>query len=61
MADVLVLVLIAAFFGACIALVRGCDRIIGDDEPEDLDELDVPEEPARELGEPARDTAGAAR
>jgi hypothetical protein len=31
MADVWVLLLILAFFALCVALVRGCDRIIGPD------------------------------
>jgi hypothetical protein len=35
MADVWVLLLIVAFFAVCIALVRGCDRIIGPDEAVD--------------------------
>jgi hypothetical protein len=39
-ADALVLLLIAAFFGVCFALVRGCDHVIGAD---DAYELDVPE------------------
>jgi hypothetical protein len=32
MADVWVLLLIVAFFGMCVAFVRGCDRIIGPDD-----------------------------
>jgi hypothetical protein len=36
MADVWVLLLIVAFFGLCVALVRGCDSIIGPDDPEEL-------------------------
>jgi hypothetical protein len=36
MADVWVLALVAVFFSACVALVRGCDRILGDDESLDL-------------------------
>jgi hypothetical protein len=35
MADVWVVVALAAFFGLCVALVWGCDRIIGPDELED--------------------------
>jgi hypothetical protein len=43
MRDVLVLLLIAAFFAVCIAYVWWCDRIIGPD-PVDLpDALDAPE------------------
>jgi hypothetical protein len=36
MADVWVLLLIFLFFAVCVALVRGCDRIIGGDETADL-------------------------
>jgi hypothetical protein len=39
MADVLVLLLIVAFFALCVGFVRGCDRIIG---PDDVDELAAP-------------------
>jgi len=39
MADVWVLLLIVAFFALCVGLVRGCDRIIG---PDDVDELASP-------------------
>jgi hypothetical protein len=39
MADVWVLLLIAAFFGVCVAFVRGCDAIIGTDAGEDRDEV----------------------
>jgi hypothetical protein len=35
MADVWVLLLIVAFFGVCVTLVRACDRIIGSDEAAD--------------------------
>jgi hypothetical protein len=38
MADVWVLLLIAAFFGVCVALVRGCDSIIGTDDLDDRNE-----------------------
>jgi hypothetical protein len=38
MADVWVLLVVVAFFGLCVALVWGCDRIIGPDELEDTDE-----------------------
>jgi hypothetical protein len=37
MLDVLMLLLIAAFFAVCVAYVRWCDRIIGPD-PVDLGE-----------------------
>jgi len=39
MADVWVVLLIVAFFALCVGLVRGCDRIIG---PDDVDELAAP-------------------
>ena len=35
MADVWVLLLIVAFFGVCVAFVRGCDVIIGPDDSGD--------------------------
>ena len=38
MADVWVVLGVLVFFGVCVALVWGCDRIIGPDEPELLDE-----------------------
>ena len=41
MADVWVVLLIAGFFAVCVALVRGCDRIIGGDEASELDETDL--------------------
>ena len=34
MADLLVVITLLAFFGLCLAFVRGCDRIIGPDEPD---------------------------
>jgi hypothetical protein len=34
MADLNVVVVIVAFFGLCVAFVRGCDLIIGPDEAE---------------------------
>ena len=48
MADVWVLLTIAAFFALCFAFVRGCDRIIGPDEQSDLvtapaEDVDEPE------------------
>ncbi len=39
MADVWVVLGILAFFGVCVALVWGCDRIIGPDDLDDTDEL----------------------
>ncbi len=38
MADLWVVVATLAFFGVCVAFVWGCDRIIGPDEHELLDE-----------------------
>ena len=35
MADLLVVLALLAFFGICLAFVRGCDQIIGPDEPAD--------------------------
>ena len=54
MADVLVLLLILAFFAICVAFVRGCDRIIGPDEPADT-------VPAPEVEAMKSETVGAAR
>ena len=44
MADVWVVLGVLVFFSACVALVWGCDRIIGPDEHELLDDnsADVP-------------------
>jgi hypothetical protein len=39
MADVWVVVAILAFFALCVALVWGCDRIIGPDDLEDTDDI----------------------
>jgi hypothetical protein len=47
MADVWVLLLIAAFFAVCVAFVHGCDRIIGDDDG-DLETTGDPEAEVRE-------------
>ena len=47
MADVWVVLAVIAFFGVCVALVWGCDRIIGPDE------LDVTDESPAEPSEPA--------
>ena len=38
MADLWVVLTVFAFFGLCVALVRGCDMIIGPDETSDLEE-----------------------
>jgi hypothetical protein len=49
MADVWVLLLIVAFFGLCVAFVRGCESIIG---PDDAEELDSPPPEAETEREP---------
>jgi len=36
MADLWVVLTIVAFFAVCVAMVWGCDRIIGPDEASDL-------------------------
>jgi len=47
MADVWVVLAVIGFFGACVALVWGCDRIIGPDELEDASPgVDLANEPA---------------
>jgi hypothetical protein len=56
MADVWVVLLIVGFFAVCVALVRGCDRIIGGDEASELDDTDSS---GLEAGE--RERVGAAR
>jgi hypothetical protein len=48
MADVWVVLLIVGFFAVCIALVRGCDRIIGGDDASELDETDSSDAEASE-------------
>jgi hypothetical protein len=50
MADLWVVVTVLAFFGLCVALVWGCDRIIGPDDASDLRDLDE----VGELAEAAR-------
>ena len=46
MADLLVIVALLGFFALCVAFVRGCDRIIGPDDAEELaDSLDAVQEP----------------
>ena len=49
MADVWVLLLILAFFALCVAFVRGCERIIG---PDDAEELAAPPPEAQAQREP---------
>jgi hypothetical protein len=48
MADLWVILGTFAFFGLCVAFVRGCDRVIGPDDESELAEFDTPEveEPA---------------
>ena len=36
-ADLWVVLTVLGFFGVCVGLVRGCDRIIGPDDESDLD------------------------
>ena len=50
MADVWVLLLVVAFFGVCVALVRGCDVIIGPDEAADTAGLEAEEREAEPVG-----------
>jgi hypothetical protein len=38
MADLWVVLSVLAFFGICVALVHGCDRIIGPDDASELDD-----------------------
>ena len=38
-ADLWVVVTVVGFFGLCVLLVRGCDRIIGPDDESELTEL----------------------
>jgi hypothetical protein len=56
MADVWVMLLIVAFFGACVGLVRGCERILGGDDTVDLDAREPSED---EVGE--REAVGVGR
>jgi len=48
MADVWVLLLIVAFFGVCVAFVRGCDAIVGPDDSTDNAQAGGTEAPERE-------------
>ncbi|HEV8206554.1 MAG TPA: hypothetical protein VGR04_07670 [Acidimicrobiia bacterium] len=48
MADVWVVLLIVGFFAVCVALVRGCDRIIGGDDASELDDTEPSEADAGE-------------
>jgi len=49
MADVWVVLVVVAFFALCVTFVWGCDRIIGPDESELLDET-VSDLPAEVVG-----------
>jgi hypothetical protein len=42
-ADLWVVLTVLAFFGVCVAFVRGCDRIIGPDDAEDFFDDESPE------------------
>ena len=44
-ADLWVVLTVLAFFGVCVAFVRGCDRIIGPDDAEDFFDDESPESP----------------
>ena len=46
-ADLWVVLTVVAFFAICVALVRGCDRIIGADDDAELDRTDEPAEVTR--------------
>jgi hypothetical protein len=52
MADIWVVLTVLGFFGLCVALVWGCDRIIGSDEQSDL-ALDEGDPQAPDLAEVA--------
>lgn len=49
MADVWVLLLVLGFFVVCVALVRGCDHIIGGDDSVDLGAPEPVESEVREV------------
>jgi hypothetical protein len=40
--DLWVVLTVLAFFGLCVAFVRGCDRIIGPDDTEDVHDEPAP-------------------
>ena len=46
MADLWFVLVLLVFFGLCVAFVSGCDRIIGPDEVETVDDV-IPERVAR--------------
>ena len=52
-ADLWVVLTVLAFFGVCVAFVRGCDRIIGPDEAEDFFDEEAPEPDAARVEEAA--------
>jgi hypothetical protein len=49
MADLWFVLVVLAFFGLCVALVWGCDKIIGPDDASDLQEVDETGELAAEV------------
>jgi hypothetical protein len=53
MADIWVVLTVLGFFAVCVALVWGCDRIIGPDDASDLG-TDMPDEAVEELAEATR-------
>jgi hypothetical protein len=50
MADLWFVLVVLAFFGLCVALVWGCDKIIGPDDASDLQEVDETELAAEVAG-----------
>ncbi len=49
LADLWVVLTVLAFFGLCVAFVKGCDRIIGPDDAEDFFDDESPDPAAGEL------------
>ena len=49
MADLWVVLTVVAFFGLCVAFVKGCDRIIGSDDAEDFFDDESPDPATGEL------------
>jgi hypothetical protein len=50
-ADLWVVLTVLGFFAVCVAFVRGCDRIIGPDDAEDLFDDETPEGDASPVGQ----------
>ena len=48
-ADLWVVLTVLAFFGVCVAFVRGCDRIIGPDDAEDFFDDESPDADAVQI------------